>query len=84
MNEHQEQLSIAVAKVAEQGGAAVGTSLGLYQIIVQHKELILTLCTISSVAIAFVGYLTSTALNWYFKKQHLKLAEQQIRRKKDK
>ena len=84
MTENHEQVSILISKTMEQGGAAVGTSLGIYQLIVQHKELILTLCTMGSFAIAILGYITSTALNVYFKNKHYKLAIKQQRRKKDK
>lgn len=83
MNNHQEQLIILASKSMEQGGAVVGTSLGLYQLIVEHKDLILTLCTMGSFAIACLGYMTSTALNWYFKHKQFKLAEKQLRRRND-
>lgn len=78
-----EQIILLGTKTMEQGGAAVGTSLGIYQLIVEHKDLILTLCTMGSFTIAIIGYITSSILNWYFKNKHYNLALNQQRRKKD-
>ena len=77
------EITQAIAKTAEQGGAAIGTSLGIYQILIEHQELITILCMVVSVIIAFLGYITSSAINFYFKRKHLKLAENQTRRVDD-
>lgn len=71
---NKEQVLQQTAKTVEQGAAATGASLGMYQIIVEHKDLILTLCTIGSFVIAILGWLTSMAINWHFKRKHYKLA----------
>ena len=78
-----EHLSQAVSKGMEQGGAVVGGSIALHQILIEHKDIILIYVAIASLFIAFIGYITNSIMTFYFKYQHLQLAKRQQRRNKD-
>ncbi len=77
------QIIQSTAKALEQGGALTGGGLGIWQLAIQHQDIILILCTVGSFAIGFLGYVTSSIVNWYFKNKHFKLAQEQARRKND-
>lgn len=55
------------ANAAEKGGAALAVAGGLTAT---------ELAAIGGFLIALLGFVVNTALNWYFKAQHLKIAQQ--------
>ena len=83
MSNHSEQITLGITKGIEQGAAGVGATLGIYSFMIEHRETIIIFCTLGSFFIALLGYITSTALNWYYKEKHLELARLQQRRAND-
>jgi len=84
MNNSTEQLTLTASKALEQGGAVVGGGLGIYQLVVEHQELIITMCALGGFFVSILGYLTASILNWYFNYQHLKIAQREASRRTDK